>query len=131
VCLEKATCCSFARGQFRHGEAARLPGVACGLPVVAARGRETAAPITEAGVVLIEPGEQFGPALARVLRNPIYRESLAGRSRKAAAELFFHAGDRATVCRCAAGPGGRCAQACLIQRDACAVVPRSVDNDDV
>jgi len=39
-------------------------------------------------VVLIDPGEQFGPALARVLGDPIYRESLAERSRKAQQSYF-------------------------------------------
>jgi glycosyltransferase involved in cell wall biosynthesis len=51
-------------------------------------GWETTTPVTEAGVVLVEPGEQFGPALGRVLGDPIYRESLAERSRKAQQKYF-------------------------------------------
>ncbi len=86
--LGKSDVLLFARGPISTRRGSAIAGVACGLPVVAARGRETAAPITEAGVVLIEPGEQFGPALARVLGNPIYRESLAGRSRKAQQSYF-------------------------------------------
>jgi glycosyltransferase involved in cell wall biosynthesis len=38
--------------------------------------------------VLIERGEEFGPALARVLSDPVYRASLAERSRKAQQNYF-------------------------------------------
>src|SRR6266436_4194831 len=65
-----------------------IAGVACGLPVVAMEGWETAAPITEAGVELTKPGEQFGPALMRVLGDPAYRACLAERSRKAQQSYF-------------------------------------------
>lgn len=78
----------FARGPISTRRGSAIAGIACGLPVVAARGRETAAPLTEAGVVLIEPGEEFGPALARVLSDPTYRASLAERSRKAQRNYF-------------------------------------------
>jgi glycosyltransferase involved in cell wall biosynthesis len=78
----------FARGPISTWRGSAIAGIACGLPVVAARGRETAAPITEAGVVLIEPGQEFGPALVRVLGDPIYRASLAERSRNAQQSYF-------------------------------------------
>jgi len=78
----------FARGPISTRRGSAIAGIACGLPVVAAKGWETSAPITEAGVVLIEPGEQFGPALARVLGDPIYRASLAERSRNAQRSHF-------------------------------------------
>ena len=86
--LGKSDVLLFARGPISTRRGSAIAGVACGLPVVAARGRETAAPITEAGVVLIEPGEEFGPALARVLGDPIYRATLAERSRKAQQNYF-------------------------------------------
>ncbi len=86
--LGKSDVLLFARGPISTRRGSAIAGIACGLPVVAARGRETAAPLTEAGVVLTEPGEPFGPALARVLSDPTYRESLAERSRKAQQNYF-------------------------------------------
>jgi glycosyltransferase involved in cell wall biosynthesis len=78
----------FARGPISSRRGSAIAGIACGLPIVAARGRETASPLTEAGVVLIERGEEFGPALARVLGDPVYRASLTERSRKAQQNYF-------------------------------------------
>ena len=78
----------FARGPISTRRGSAIAGIACGLPVVAMEGWETAAPITEAGVVLTQPGEQFGPALMRVLGDPAYRERLAERSRKAQQSYF-------------------------------------------
>lgn len=86
--LGKSDVLLFARGPISTRRGTAIAGIACGLPVVAARGRETTAPITEAGVVLTEPGEQFGPALARVLSDPACRASLAERSRKAQQNYF-------------------------------------------
>jgi glycosyltransferase involved in cell wall biosynthesis len=78
----------FARGPISTRRGSAIAGIACGLPVVAMGGWETAAPITEAGVVLTQPGEQFGPALMRVLGDPAYRERLAERSRMAQQSYF-------------------------------------------
>jgi hypothetical protein len=86
--LGKSDVLLFARGPISTRRGSAIAGIACGLPVVAAKGWETAAPVTEAGVVLIEPGEEFGPALARVLGDPVYRASLAERSRKAQQNYF-------------------------------------------
>src|SRR4029077_3527169 len=65
-------------------------GIACGLPVIAQEGSETAPPITEAGVVLVPPNEPnaLGQTLVRVLTDHAYRESLAKRSRNAQARYF-------------------------------------------
>lgn len=78
----------FARGPISSRRGSAIAGIACGLPVVAAEGWETAAPITEAGVVLTKPGESFGPALLHILSDPDYRESLAEQSRKAQESYF-------------------------------------------
>jgi glycosyltransferase involved in cell wall biosynthesis len=78
----------FARGPISTRRGSAIAGIACGLPVVAAKGLETTAPITEAGLVLVEPGEQFGPALMHVLGDPDYRASLSERSRRAQQHYF-------------------------------------------
>lgn len=75
----------FLRGPISSRRGSAIAGIACGLPVIACEGRETAAPITEAGVVLIPPDslDKFGPALLRVLEDPSYRAALAENSREA------------------------------------------------
>jgi glycosyltransferase involved in cell wall biosynthesis len=80
----------FVRGQVSTRRGSAIAGIACGLPVVAQEGRETAAPITEAGVVLVPEGAKdgLGPALLRVLTDDAYRESLAERSRRAQVRYF-------------------------------------------
>ena len=90
--LGKSDVLLFARGAISTRRGSAIAGIACGLPVVAKEGWETTAPITEAGVVLTEPGEQFGPSLMRVLGDPAYRAWLAERSRKAQQSHFsWHA----------------------------------------
>jgi len=86
--LGKSDVLLFVRGAISTRRGSAIAGIACGLPVVAKEGWETSAPITEAGVELIEPGEQFGPALVRVLCDPTYRARLAERSRKAQQRYF-------------------------------------------
>jgi glycosyltransferase involved in cell wall biosynthesis len=80
----------FVRGPISSRRGSAIAGIACGLPVIAQQGSETAPPITEAGVVLIpaENPADFGPALLRVLIDPAYRASLAGRSRDAQTRYF-------------------------------------------
>jgi glycosyltransferase involved in cell wall biosynthesis len=75
----------FTRGQISSRRGSAIAGIACGLPVIAPEGSETAAPLTEAGVVLLPAGarDEFGPALVRVLTDDAYRESLAEQSRQA------------------------------------------------
>lgn len=81
----------FARGPISSRRGSAIAGIACGLPVIAEAGSELGPPITEAGVVLV-PEESvpagFGPALVRVLSDPAYRGSLAGRSRNAQSQYF-------------------------------------------
>jgi glycosyltransferase involved in cell wall biosynthesis len=80
----------FVRGHISSRRSSAIAGIACGLPVIAYDGPETAAPITEAGVVLVSPEEKdgLGEALVRVLSEREYRASLAERSRRAYAEYF-------------------------------------------
>jgi glycosyltransferase involved in cell wall biosynthesis len=80
----------FQRGPISSRRGSAIAGIACGLPVVAWEGSETAAPITDAGVVLLPHGStrEFGPALLRVLRDPAYRAQLAQRSRQAQTNYF-------------------------------------------
>lgn len=80
----------FARGPLSTRRGSALAGIACGLPVVALEGWETAAPVTEAGVVLVPQAanEGFGPALLRVLSDESYRAVLAERSRQAQERYF-------------------------------------------
>lgn len=83
-------CMLFVRGPISSRRGSALGGIACGLPVIAREGWETAEPITQAGVVLVPPDatEEFGPALLRVLTDTAYRNLLAERSRRAYAEHF-------------------------------------------
>jgi glycosyltransferase involved in cell wall biosynthesis len=89
----------FVRGPISSRRSSAIAGIACGLPIVAFEGSETAAPITEAGVVLVPFSEEkneisgarqsrLNAALLRVLSDAGYRAELAARSR-AAYEKFF------------------------------------------
>jgi glycosyltransferase involved in cell wall biosynthesis len=86
-------CCDvlfFQRGPISSRRGSAIAGIACGLPVVACEGSETAPPITDAGVVLLPLGatSEFGPALLRVLSDPAYRAQLAECSRQAQTNYF-------------------------------------------
>jgi len=80
----------FVRGPISSRRSSAIAGIACGLPVVAYSGSETAPPITEAGVVLVRPDnqEELNAALLRVLADDSYRALLAARSSAAFAQHF-------------------------------------------
>jgi hypothetical protein len=81
----------FVRGPISSRRGSAIAGIACGLPVVAFEGSETASPITEAGVVLLSTRrchKELGAALLRVLTDREYRALLAERSRHAQAQYF-------------------------------------------
>jgi glycosyltransferase involved in cell wall biosynthesis len=80
----------FVRGGISSRRGSAIAGIACGLPVVALEGPETASPITEAGVVFADPKRQrgLGEALLKVLSDPEYRATLAERSRRAQDTYF-------------------------------------------
>jgi hypothetical protein len=88
--LRGADATLFVRGPISTRRGSAIAGIACGKPVIAYRGRETAAPITEAGVVLIERENprELGEALLRVAIDRGFREDLSARSVRAQ-ELFF------------------------------------------
>jgi glycosyltransferase involved in cell wall biosynthesis len=85
----------FVRGTISSRRGSAIAGIACGLPVIAVEGSETAPPITSAGVVLV-PGNldekalqlQLGQALVAILSENDLRLQLAQRS-CAAHEQFF------------------------------------------
>jgi glycosyltransferase involved in cell wall biosynthesis len=80
----------FVRGAISSRRGSAIAGISCGLPVIAQRGKETAPPITDAGVILVS-GDlnqaslqlQFGEALVRVLSQKELRTQLVQRSRDA------------------------------------------------
>ena len=86
--VQKLSLCDvllFVRGPLSSRRSSGIAGIACGLPVIAYRGSETAAPITDAGVVLVSPDhpDDLKDALIRVLSNAAYRMELAALSRAA------------------------------------------------
>jgi glycosyltransferase involved in cell wall biosynthesis len=91
--VQQLACCDvllFVRGGISSRRGSAIAGIACGLPVVALDGPETASPITEAGVVFADPKRQrgLGEALLRVLSDAEYRGLLAERSRRAQEKYF-------------------------------------------
>jgi glycosyltransferase involved in cell wall biosynthesis len=79
----------FVRGPISSMRGSAIAGIACGLPVIAREGAQTAPPITDAGVVLFPTdANDFGPALARVLSDRAYNAMLSERSRNAQ-RLYF------------------------------------------
>lgn len=80
----------FVRGGISSRRGSAIAGIACGLPVVAFDGPETASPITEAGVVFADRKRQrgLGEALLKVLSDEEYRASLAACSRRAQEKYF-------------------------------------------
>jgi glycosyltransferase involved in cell wall biosynthesis len=80
----------FVRGPISTRRSSAIAGIACGLPVIAFEGPETAAPVTEAGLALFSPRKKgdLKDVLLRVLEDKHYRASLAQRS-SLAQRLYF------------------------------------------
>jgi glycosyltransferase involved in cell wall biosynthesis len=85
----------FVRGTISSRRGSAIAGIACGLPVIALQGKETASPITEAGVVLLSEQSdeealraQLGEALVRVLSENNLRLELVQRSQAARQKYF-------------------------------------------
>ncbi len=80
----------FVRGPISTRRSSAIAGIACGLPVIAFEGPETAAPITEAGLAFFSPQRKgdLGDVLVRVLEDEHYRASLAQRSWVAQRQYF-------------------------------------------
>jgi len=91
--VQKLSVCDvllFIRGPISSRRGSAIAGIACGLPVIAYPGSETALPMTYAGIVLVTPDQpdQLNTALVRVLSDHSYRDKLAARSR-AAYQAYF------------------------------------------
>jgi glycosyltransferase involved in cell wall biosynthesis len=80
----------FLRGGVSSRRGTAAAGLACGLPIVAFRGPETAPPVTAAGVHLAPEGdaEAMGDALSQLLGDAGERARLAERSRAIYREWF-------------------------------------------
>ncbi len=80
----------FVRGPISTRRSSAIAGIACGLPVIAFEGPETAAPITEAGLAFFSQHRKGGleDVLVHVLEDEHYRASLAQRSWLAHQQYF-------------------------------------------
>ena len=80
----------FVRGPISTRRTSALSGIACGLPIIACEGWETAGPIKDAGLVLLpeNSGKEYGQALLRVLKDRSYRQGLREQSRQAHRKFF-------------------------------------------
>jgi glycosyltransferase involved in cell wall biosynthesis len=80
----------FVRGPISSRRSSALAGIACGLPVIAYSGPETAPPITEAGVILVpsDQPDKLNSSVIRVLSDDVFREQLAAQSRAAYRSYF-------------------------------------------
>jgi glycosyltransferase involved in cell wall biosynthesis len=88
--LQAADATLFVRGPISTRRGSAIAGIACGKPVIAYRGRETASPIMDGGVVLVERGNptELGAAVLRVVTDHAFRDELSGRSARAQ-KMFF------------------------------------------
>lgn len=94
-CFSRSDLLLFVRGAVSSRRSSALAGVACGLPVVALEGSETAPPVTDAGVLLLAGGpqqaaleEKLGEAVVRILSDEPLRRQLVERSRRVYGEFF-------------------------------------------
>jgi glycosyltransferase involved in cell wall biosynthesis len=80
----------FVRGPISTRRSSAIAGIACGLPVIAFEGPETAAPITEAGLALYSPQRKgdLGDTLVRVLQDEHFRAGLGQKSWVAQQQYF-------------------------------------------
>ncbi len=88
--LQMADATLFVRGPISTRRGSAIAGIACGKPVIAYRGRETAPPITDAGIILIERENptELGEAILRVATDHAFRDELSRRSVQAQ-KMFF------------------------------------------
>jgi glycosyltransferase involved in cell wall biosynthesis len=91
--VQKLSACDvllFVRGAISSRRSSAIAGIACGLPIIAFSGSETASPITDAGVVLVPPDQpdQLNSALVQVLSDRDLRDKLSARSRAAFQQHF-------------------------------------------
>ena len=80
----------FVRGGISSRRGSAIAGIVCGVPVVAFSNRETAPPLTEAGVLLAPEGDcqALSEALLRVLTEDVLRAELRQKNFRAC-QLYF------------------------------------------
>jgi len=85
----------FVRGTVSSRRGSAIAGISCGLPVIALQGAATAAPITDAGLMLVtDEGNEvelqlkLGEALVRILSDNALRAELVQRNRVAQGKHF-------------------------------------------
>jgi glycosyltransferase involved in cell wall biosynthesis len=90
VALASCDAFLFVRGAFSSRRGSGVAAIACGLPIVAYRGRETGRPLTEAGIVFVpqDDADALGNELARVLLDRDLRLRLRARNLKIFREWF-------------------------------------------
>jgi glycosyltransferase involved in cell wall biosynthesis len=83
--LREADVLLFVRGGISSRRGSAIAGIVCGLPVLAYKRAETAAPITTAGVVLVPERDEpaLAKALAQILTDDDLRVDLRRRSEQA------------------------------------------------
>jgi glycosyltransferase involved in cell wall biosynthesis len=88
--LSNADVLLFVRGPISSRRSSAIAGIACGLPVIARAGPETAPPVTEAGVAFYSESQKDEPGvtLARVLEDELYRAKLTEKGCRAYEEHF-------------------------------------------
>jgi glycosyltransferase involved in cell wall biosynthesis len=88
--LAAASALLCVRGHISSRRGSAIAGIACGLPIVGYRGPETAFPITEAGVLLVDRGDRdaLAEALGRVLADQTLHDELRQRSLAAEQKYF-------------------------------------------
>ncbi len=88
--LARADVLLFVRGQISGRRGSAIAGIACGLPIVCYSGPETDWPITEAGILAVDPGDRqaLASALENVLNDGTLRNNLSSRSRNALEKYF-------------------------------------------
>jgi glycosyltransferase involved in cell wall biosynthesis len=80
----------FVRGAITSGRSSAIAGIACGVPMIAYAGKQTTWPVTDAGVLLVSPGNraELHDALVRVLSDPELRARLRRRNDQVYREHF-------------------------------------------
>ncbi len=91
--VQKLSACDlllFVRGAISSRRSSAIAAIACGLPVIALAGPETASPVTESGVILVsrEDPRLFAAALVRFFSDTSLRAELTTRSRSAYQQHF-------------------------------------------
>ncbi len=88
--LAQADVLLFVRGPISSRRGSAIAGIVCGLPVVGYRGGETAPPITEAGLLLVDNNDRdaLADALTRVLTDGQLYQDLRRRNLAATAKHF-------------------------------------------